>query len=45
MSRGAAPPYPVTIRQMLPNAQLGLVAPGATIAVKVDPNNPSTVLL
>jgi hypothetical protein len=45
VTRGAEPPYPVTIRQMIPSAQPGLVAPGATIAVKVDPANPSTVLL
>lgn len=39
------PPYPATVRQMIPNAQLGLVAPGSTIAVKIDPANPQTVLI
>jgi len=43
-STGGAP-YPATVRQMIPNAQLGLVAPGSTIAVKVDPANPATVLI
>jgi len=43
-STGGAP-YPATVRQMIPNAQLGLVAPGSTIAVKIDPANPSTVLI
>jgi hypothetical protein len=43
-STGGAP-YPVTVRQMIPTAQLGLVAPGSTISVRVDPANPSTVLI
>jgi hypothetical protein len=43
--RQGQPPYPATVRQMVPNAQLGLVAPGSTISVWVDPANPSTVLL
>jgi hypothetical protein len=30
---------------MIPNAQLGLVAPGSTIAVRIDPANPQTVLI
>jgi hypothetical protein len=30
---------------MIPNAQLGTVAPGATLAVKIDPSNPQTVLI
>jgi hypothetical protein len=43
-STGGAP-YPVTVKQMIPNAQLGLVAPGSTIAVRIDPANPQTVLI
>jgi hypothetical protein len=39
------PPYPATVRQMIPQVQLGLVAPGSTISVKVDPANPTTVLI
>jgi hypothetical protein len=43
--RQGQPPYPATVRQMVPNSQLGLVAPGSTLSVWVDPANPSTVLL
>ena len=45
VTRASQPPYPVTVRRLVPNGQLGLVAPGATIAVKVDPANPATVLI
>jgi hypothetical protein len=45
VSRDGQPPYPATVSQMIPNAQLGTVAPGATLAVKVDPSNPQTVLI
>lgn len=43
--RQGRPPYPATVRQLVANAQLGLVAPGAMISVRIDPANPSTVLL
>ncbi|HEY5014044.1 MAG TPA: hypothetical protein VIK61_15275 [Acidimicrobiia bacterium] len=43
--RQGQPPYPATVRQLVANAQLGLVAPGAMISVRIDPANPSTVLL
>jgi hypothetical protein len=43
--RQGQPPYPATVRQVVANAQLGLLTPGATISVRVDPANPSTVLL
>jgi len=43
--RQGQPPYPATVRQMVANAQLGLVAPGSTVSVRIDPANPSTVLL
>jgi hypothetical protein len=45
VTRAAQPPYPATVRQVVANAQLGLVTPGSTISVKVDPANPSTVLI
>ena len=45
VTREGQPPYPVTVQQMVANAQLGLFAPGSTLAVKVDPANPTTVLL
>jgi hypothetical protein len=45
VSRPGQPPYPAKVTQIVPQAQLGLVAPGATIPVWVDPASPSTVLL
>ena len=45
VSREGQPPYPATVSQMIPNAQLGTVTPGAMLAVKVDPSNPQTVLI
>lgn len=45
VTRAGQPPYPATVQQIVPNAQLGLVAPGSTIVVWVDPANPATVLL
>jgi hypothetical protein len=43
--RDGQPPYPATVRQMVPQSQLGLIAAGSTVSVRVDPTNPSTVLL
>jgi hypothetical protein len=43
--RAGQPPYPATVRQMVPQSQLGLVAPGSALSVWIDPANPSTVLL
>jgi len=37
------PPYPVTVKQVASMVQLPQVRAGATVHVKVDPNNPSTV--
>jgi type III secretion system FlhB-like substrate exporter len=45
VTRAGQPPYPAKVTQVVPQAQLGLVAPGATIPVWVDPADPSTVLL
>jgi hypothetical protein len=43
--RDGQPPYPATVRRMVAQAQLGLVAAGSTVSVRVDPANPETVLL
>ena len=40
---GDRPPYPVTLRQVVPVAQLARLAPGNTLAVKVDPARPELV--
>jgi hypothetical protein len=37
------PPYPVTVKQVVPQVQLAQVQPGSAVHVKVDPNNPATV--
>jgi len=37
------PPYPVTVQQVASMVQLPQVKAGATVQVKVDPNNPSAV--
>jgi hypothetical protein len=39
------PPYPVTVKQIVPMAQLAALQPGKTVNVKVDPNNPATVFI
>jgi hypothetical protein len=39
------PPYPVTVRQVVPMVQLPALQPGKTLNVKVDPNNPATVFI
>jgi hypothetical protein len=43
VTRAGHPPYPVTVSQLVPNAQLGMLSPGAMISVKIDPANPATV--
>jgi flagellar capping protein FliD len=37
------PPYPVTVKQVAPLVQLAQVKAGASVHVKVDPNNPAAV--
>jgi hypothetical protein len=37
------PPYPVTVKQVIPQVQLAQAQPGASVHVKVDPNNPASV--
>jgi hypothetical protein len=39
------PPYPVTVKQVVPMTQLAMLTPGKTVKVKVDPNNPATVFI
>ena len=42
---GGLPPYPATVSQTITQMQLVLVRPGASVHVKVDPNNPSAIWL
>ena len=37
------PPYPVTVKQVIPQVHLAQAQPGASVHVKVDPNNPASV--
>jgi hypothetical protein len=37
------PPYPATVSQVVPMSHLALARPGATVRVKVDPNDASIV--
>lgn len=37
------PPYPATVSQAVPQVHLVRAQPGVTVAVKVDPDNPSTI--
>jgi hypothetical protein len=39
------PPYPATVKQIVPMTQLALLQPGKNVNVKVDPNNPATVFI
>jgi hypothetical protein len=39
------PPYPVTVKQVVPQMQLAQLQPGANLNVKVDPNDPAAVWL
>jgi hypothetical protein len=45
VNREGAVPYPATVSQMVSHAQLGVMQPGAVLAVKVDPAHPATVLI
>lgn len=38
-------PYPVTIRQVVPHALLGMLVAGSTLPVRIDPNSRETVIL
>ena len=37
------PPYPVTVTQVVDQVSLARLQPGATVAVKVDPADPTSV--
>jgi hypothetical protein len=39
------PPYPVTVQQVVPLAQLGRLTPGSRLSVKVDPKERETLLI
>jgi hypothetical protein len=39
------PPYPATVRQTISQMQLVQIRPGASVRVKVDPENPSAIWL
>jgi hypothetical protein len=43
LPEGGLPPYPVTVKQVIPQVQLAQAQPGASLHVKVDPNNPASV--
>ena len=43
LPEGGLPPYPVTVKQVIPQVQLAQAQPGAAVHVKVDPNNPASV--
>jgi hypothetical protein len=37
------PPYPLTVKQVVPQTQLAMLQPGASLKLKVDPNDPGAV--
>jgi hypothetical protein len=37
------PPYPATVKQVIPQTQLVRAQAGATVPVKVDPNDPASI--
>jgi hypothetical protein len=37
------PPYPVTVKQVIPQVHLARAQPGMAVNVKVDPNDPASV--
>jgi hypothetical protein len=45
VTRAGQPPYPVTVRQTVSVTNVGRLVPGASIAVMVDPADPTTVML
>jgi hypothetical protein len=42
---GGLPPYPATVQQTISQMQLVQIRPGASVRVKVDPENPSAIWL
>lgn len=43
ISRAAAPPYPATVSQVIPQIHLARAQAGGSVRVKVDPSNPQLV--
>jgi hypothetical protein len=43
--REGQPPYPATLRQIVPLAQVALLTPGTQLSVMVDPSDPSNILI
>ena len=41
--RDGMPPYPATVRQAINQVQVGQLQAGGSVAVRVDPENPSAV--
>jgi hypothetical protein len=41
--RQGRPPYPATVRQIVPLAQLGRLAPGTQLPVRVDPDDSASI--
>lgn len=41
--REGQPPYPATLRQIIPMSQVGRLVPGTQLPVKVDPADPAAV--
>lgn len=39
------PPYPVTVKQVVPPTQLGRLTPGSRLSVKVDPRARETIFV
>jgi len=39
------PPYPVTLRQIVPLTAMGRLTPGSRLSVKVDPQAPETIYI
>jgi hypothetical protein len=37
------PPYPVTVKQVIPQVHLARAQPGMAVHVKVDPSDPASV--
>lgn len=43
VSAEGLPPYPVTVKQVVPQVHLARAQPGTAVHVKVDPNDPASV--
>ncbi|MEW6078104.1 MAG: hypothetical protein AB1724_09855 [Thermodesulfobacteriota bacterium] len=45
VAQETGPPYPVTVKSTVPRISLGMVGPGKTVAVKVDPSDRNHVFI